>query len=231
MPAKGQLTGKRAWNFKDITGQKFGRLTVLECLGYKFYHCGNKNSLWRCMCDCGKEVNVSRCTIRHFLAKGAKPSSKWGCVPSCGCSYREKLSTERRYYGFKVPRPKGQAGRNTLWTVYKGAAKGRGLEWGLSMEDFVSITQSMCHYCGCAPSKVSKSAGRDRGQDYVFNGIDRKDNGKGYVLGNVLPCCSICNWAKHTMAYDEFLAWLNRVAEYRISMMAEKLCGQTSGDM
>ena len=39
---------------KDITGEKFGKLTVL---GRKGYTDGKrKNILWLCRCDCGNEV-------------------------------------------------------------------------------------------------------------------------------------------------------------------------------
>jgi hypothetical protein len=44
-----------------------------------------------------------------------------------------------------------------------------------------------------------------------FNGIDRKNNAIGYIVGNVLPCCKLCNYAKRTMGYNEFLNWVNRV--------------------
>lgn len=57
--------------------------------------------------------------------------------------------------------------------------------------------------------------GEDRGQDYAYNGIDRMDNSKGYVDGNVLPCCSICNHAKHVMNYDDFISWINRIVNFR----------------
>jgi len=41
------------------------------------------------------------------------------------------------------------------------------------------------------------------------------DSSLGYVLGNVVPCCSTCNFAKRDMAYQEFLAWLDRLVAYR----------------
>lgn len=37
-----------------------------------------------------------------------------------------------------------------------------------------------------------------------MNGIDRVDNDKGYVPGNVSPCCWVCNIAKGTMSLDEW---------------------------
>lgn len=62
----------------DLTGKKFGRLTVIE-----FYGLGRwNNALWKCKCDCGKETIVSGRALRS------------GNTKSCGCYNREQ-STNR----------------------------------------------------------------------------------------------------------------------------------------
>ena len=40
---------------KDLTGQRFGHLTVIEKTGQT----ENKYRLWLCRCDCGKEITVN----------------------------------------------------------------------------------------------------------------------------------------------------------------------------
>ena len=45
----------------------------------------------------------------------------------------------------------------------------------------------------------------------VYNGLDRVDSSKGYVMSNVQPCCTRCNYAKHTGTVDEFFGWVARV--------------------
>jgi hypothetical protein len=50
---------------------------------------------------------------------------------------------------------------------------------------------------------------------YVYNGLDRKNSQKGYTIRNVVPCCGVCNHAKHTMNYKDFIAWLDRVTNFR----------------
>lgn len=52
----------------DLTGQRFGRLTVL---GYEGSRKGR--TLWRCRCDCGRETIVLR------------PNLISGATKSCGC--------------------------------------------------------------------------------------------------------------------------------------------------
>ena len=76
------------------------------------------------------------------------------------------------------------------------------------------ITSSMnCFYCGQLPSREKVTRGNNG--SFVYNGIDRKDNNKGYSIDNVVSCCSICNRAKHTILFNEFIQWLECLIEYR----------------
>lgn len=55
----------------DMTGKRCGTLTAIEYAGY------NKErgeALWKCRCDCGKEIVTSGRNLRR------------GKVRSCGCS-------------------------------------------------------------------------------------------------------------------------------------------------
>ena len=58
-------------HIKDLTGQKFGRLTVLSFTGELT---DNYNALWLCQCDCGNKVIVS--ANKLIDDRGTK---------SCGC--------------------------------------------------------------------------------------------------------------------------------------------------
>lgn len=62
----------------DLVGGKYGRLTVIERAGSTVH----KKALWRCRCDCGKEVVV----IGSHLLKGN--------TNSCGC-YKSDKTSER----------------------------------------------------------------------------------------------------------------------------------------
>lgn len=46
---------KRKSNAKDLTGQRFGRLTVIKRNGTNQH----RRAIWRCKCDCGKYTNVN----------------------------------------------------------------------------------------------------------------------------------------------------------------------------
>lgn len=47
---------------KDLTGKKFGKLTVIN---YAFSEKGRR--IWKCRCDCGKEILV--CTSRLTIGE------------------------------------------------------------------------------------------------------------------------------------------------------------------
>lgn len=64
----------------DLTGQKFGRLTVIERAGSDKY----KNAMWLCKCDCEKQA---KCVVNgSYLRQGLSQS--------CGC-YNRELNSER----------------------------------------------------------------------------------------------------------------------------------------
>ena len=53
--------------------------------------------------------------------------------------------------------------------------------------------------------------------EYLYNGIDRKDNYKGYVIDNCLPCCTICNKSKRDLDYLIFTKWIERVSKFQMN--------------
>lgn len=64
-------------NLKDLSGERFGRLVVLERASDRVFSSGRKAVQWKCVCDCGNEKIVAS---THLTS---------GDVTSCGCYYRE----------------------------------------------------------------------------------------------------------------------------------------------
>ena len=54
----------------DLTGQRFGNLTVLE----RMPETQDRYCLWRCRCDCGGEILVNTKRLKR------------GTVTNCGCN-------------------------------------------------------------------------------------------------------------------------------------------------
>jgi hypothetical protein len=82
------------------------------------------------------------------------------------------------------------------WTVFKSTCRRRNIDVILTYEDFLSLWQKPCTYCG---------------DDVQTIGLDRVDSSGPYSIDNVVPCCSTCNTAKNTMTVETFTAWVNRV--------------------
>jgi hypothetical protein len=85
----------RTQRFIDITGQSFGRWTVLAIHLERYRYRRSTTVCWRCRCDCGTERVVNGQNLRTGQSK------------SCGCLAREKtkkrctkhgLSYSRAYY-------------------------------------------------------------------------------------------------------------------------------------
>ena len=85
----------------------------------------------------------------------------------------------------------------------------------LTREEFREITSRDCFFCGIKPLQIFSKGKKHRNGHYLHNGIDRINSSKGYINGNVLPCCEICNKAKRDLSLDEFLNWINRIIKFR----------------
>lgn len=113
----------------------------------------------------------------------------------------------------RSPAAPGVRGFNQLYGTYKHAAKKRGLSFSLTKADVLRLTSDNCAYCGTLPNAAfvvsAHKATRDNSV-YIYNGIDRIDNRRGYEADNVVACCVDCNWAKGTRTQDEFVSWLVR---------------------
>lgn len=74
----------------DLTGQRFGRLVVESFAG----SASNRDSLWRCICDCGNFINV-----RAACLKRNRPGRKSPGTRSCGCLRIDAPSTANTRHG------------------------------------------------------------------------------------------------------------------------------------
>jgi len=81
------------------------------------------------------------------------------------------------------------------------SSRKRGIEWGYdNPEDLREFWDAPCHYCG--------------GEVEQRLGLDRIDNDKGYIPGNVVQCCLTCNHMKRSHSVDEWVAHMRKVLEH-----------------
>lgn len=184
MPQSGRGKGRI-----DLQGQRFGALTVVEYSGV-----WRNGAHWLCVCDCGNLRVVKSQKLRA------------GKTRSCGCLRPVAKKKAPRQLRFEFVRESAAAGG--LYANYRCNAARRcgGIEFALTLEEFTAITKQPCYYCGIPPSRAYRN--------YVYSGVDRIDSTRGYVPGNVRPCCKTCNIAKGSMSEQDFYAWVRRISQH-----------------
>lgn len=183
------------YNTIDLTGKKFGKLTVLAISDER----GKRNQVkWICKCDCGKKHVVTGESLRNGKSK------------SCGCLKKNAYN-------------KIKDRELALWKfLYSSTIKKRNKEKGftqtdITIERFIEISKQKCFYCGQEPQNIVKDISRSRKKILVssttikFNGLDRINSKEGYFNNNVITCCEKCNRAKNTMTQKEFKEWIVKV--------------------
>lgn len=74
-------------NTKDLTGRKFGRLSVIALDTRKWDKSGRPRLYWYCECDCGGNTVVVGSSLSQ------------GLTQSCGCYNRAVIRARRRVHG------------------------------------------------------------------------------------------------------------------------------------
>lgn len=174
----------------DWTGKKFGRLTVIR----KLSGFGNHAAKHLCSCECGGEK----------IAWGG--SLYQGSLKSCGCI---------RY------RSEEEICMTVLVNQYERRAKKLNKPFFLKKEEILRLLKSPCYYCGDEHSnnfRRQTKLGNVRSMKY--NGIDRVDNKKGYILENCVACCKKCNLMKSEMSVND---WINHIRNIIIYLEKKEL--------
>jgi hypothetical protein len=216
----------------DLLGKRFGNRLVLH---------KDRPNYWLCRCDCGTESVVQTDSLLRGVAlhcvgcrsearkldlynrkftnltplrheKTRAGEYEWVCQCDCGnyVSVRgyDLLSGRRKACARNGsccgPRRRG---RGYLFDLFKKNAILRNLPFELTLEELVSICEQPCYICGKLPSQI---VGGYKG-NFVYNGIDRIDNLKGYIPTNCAACCGVCNHMKCATSLVEFKLHVERI--------------------
>ena len=126
-------------------------------------------------------------------------SKKGGRRPECNTCTKKRKKKWRKLNPDKIA-AYGIKGKEKSTTDIrrfrngKASAANRGLIWDLTLENWCAIViGQVCHYCSGELPKTGCS-------------LDRKDSKFGYLLWNVVPCCTVCNTLKGAhLTYEEML--------------------------
>lgn len=103
---------------------------------------------------------------------------------------------------------RNQAGVNQVFAFYKYECYRRNKFWGLSLEEFSELIKLPCVYCRKPPANNCNG--------FKYQGIDRKDNSKGYHRLNAVAACGVCNSIKgQHLSHEEMLAAMRAVTRLR----------------
>ena len=168
-----------------IPGAQFGKLTILS------HEIKDGKRFYLCSCQCGNLISKRSHSIKTNIS---------------GC--RKCSVTDWNKAGIKSTiKPHGRAAFNKLYLSYKRGAKKKNRPFELTKDEFKAKTSCNCHYCGALPNTSGKRISSGLNQsDYLYNGIDRKDNEIGYTVDNTIPCCKTCNFMKGSLTYSDFLS-------------------------
>jgi hypothetical protein len=225
---------------KDLTGMKFGILTVISKAKSRVSPCGGTIGYWNVRCDCGleKEVCAQKVQISKAISCGGNCKFGWNAYKEvectiCGVAYNikngslvKKINSNRvckvcsALIASKAATGKpaanrlsnGEAAFNALYGSYKKSATHyRKVSFELSKEVFKEMTQGNCFYCGSEPRSIRKELVSG---NFIYNGIDRVDSNLGYTIENVVSCCSICNFMKRDLQVKEFINHIKKIYEH-----------------
>ena len=152
----------------------------------KFHSSGKSGTKWELLCDCGK-------TVVRLASNFKKKQHRH----SCGC---QPTNPGKKDAGFR-----------RLFNDYRTSSANRGHSFRLGKKYFKYLVSNNCNYCGVKPSKRYE---KQVVHTLLANGIDRIDSNKGYVKGNCVSCCKICNRAKNNLSRTDFHAWIKKIYYY-----------------
>jgi hypothetical protein len=161
----------------NLTGRKFGRLTVLSRIPGRTWN----HVMWSCLCDCGKTVETTSQNIRT------------GHTQSCGCRQKDIMRKIRTKHGLTNGRIWSPV--YYLWSSAKYRAKIKGLEFSIEPSD-ISVPD-VCPLLDIPISRRKKSLGDNSPT------LDRVDGTKGYTKDNIWVISYKANRSKNNLSLDE----------------------------
>ena len=166
----------------DLTGQKFGKLLVVDRAGTNEY----RNPTWNYICDCGKKGVV---TTKRLTDK-SNPMKHCGCLTSQHCSGRKGIKSGSYKHGLS----------NTLEYWIEHSAKRKIKKQKNNAGSNISYAESLkiarpkldyCVYCGSTDTPS-------------IDHIIPIDKGGTQDPKNLIRACAFCNSSKRNLFFIDW---------------------------
>lgn len=133
-----------------------------------------------------EKENCISCCINCNISKGSLDITTY--IKRCEhiCTYRGIINGKLYPELFSDKKPH-------TYSQYKYKSKRKNIDFEIDKGQFNILQHKPCYLCGKESSITHK------------NGIDRIDSSKGYISGNMGPCCGECNFMKNKFNLDLFL--------------------------
>jgi hypothetical protein len=151
---------------------------------------------------------------QHEFSKSK--TRKYGRCPTCkDCvkNYNQRPDRKVATYEYnQIPEIKSRRKKEQLkynqskhgrYKHIQFRAQYRGIDFAISESFHAELLMHPCAYCGGSLNLTG-------------SGMGRMDSSKGYIMGNVIPCCKDCNTVKSdVLSHEEMIAAMSAVLALR----------------
>jgi hypothetical protein len=217
----------------DIVGERFGRLIVLSPAPRS----KDNKTMWLCKCDCGKQKEVIGGNLKNGTTKSCgcycldiRKTNRFKPIRSI-CEICGNVFLNRRSHQLKTCSPKCHRERvtkkqkvylysnieqylNKLIHGRRFIAKKRGMEFSITRDYLLKLYHDQNGKCRATGQILKIPTEVDSKTPWTVS-IDRIDNNKGYIKGNVQLVSQIYNLCKNIWSEDDVLEFCKCVLDNR----------------
>ncbi len=169
----------------DLTGTKCHKLFIEKIVRK------NRVKCYLCTCECGKQKVIRSSNLLN------------GSTRSCGCHNKQKRN---RWLGC------GEISLSYFNRIKRTADK-RGLQVEITLEQIWELFIKQDQKCALTGTPLVFARDIHHGYHHQTASLDRIDNTKGYILGNVQWIHKDVNRLKTDFPQDKFLYWCKLIAK------------------
>lgn len=139
-----------------------------------------------CQCDCGNKK-----WIRNDVLLS-------GQTKSCGCLQRKNIGRNPIDFCLGKKCVKQSQNSKNVFNSIKRRANYRNIGFSVTYEEFEKFYGKNCYYCN---------------KENCI-GLDRIDSSRGYLIDNIVTCCTLCNSMKNVLTQEDFYNHVRKIKDH-----------------